>query len=385
MKTSDFDYALPPELIAQQPLAQRDAARMLMLDRAHGTMEHRSFADLPDCLRAGDLVVLNDTRVIPARLLGRKPSGGQIEVLLVEELSPLRWLALAKPAKRLREGMEIVFEREPESERGACGSLAENGLGSPFYEGGASDVERTSKSVPTSGESRPLVAVIESKRDAGEVVVRFSGTENLLADLDRLGHTPLPPYIRGGEDQPEDRERYQTVFAERAGAIAAPTAGLHFTPRTFAGLGDRGVLVRRLTLHVGLGTFKPVTVEEIERHTMHVERFDIPLGTAQAVTSAKREGRRVVCVGTTTLRALESVADAGGQVRAGTGQTDIFIRPPYQFRVADAMLTNFHLPRSTLLMLVCAFASRDLILRAYEEAVQQRYRFYSYGDCMLIV
>ena len=345
MKTSDFDYALPPDLIAQQPLAQRDAARMLVLDRARSTMQHRSFTDLPACLRAGDLLVLNDTKVIPARLLGRKPSGGQIELLLVEELSPLRWLALAKPVKRLREGMEIVLAENPKS----------------------------------------LRALVEAKRDAGEVVVRFSGTEDLMSDLDRLGHTPLPPYIRGGVDQPVDRERYQTIFAQRAGAIAAPTAGLHFTQRTFEELARRSVTVQRLTLHVGLGTFKPVTAEDIEQHNMHTERFDIPPDTAQAVNAAKRDGRRVVCVGTTTLRALESVGDDTGQVRAGPGETNIFIHPPYKFRVADALLTNFHLPRSTLLMLVCAFASREMALRAYEEAIRQRYRFYSYGDCMLIV
>ncbi|MCX7827408.1 MAG: S-adenosylmethionine:tRNA ribosyltransferase-isomerase, partial [Verrucomicrobiae bacterium] len=249
MKTSDFDYRLPPDLIAQQPLAQRDAARMLVLDRARGATEHRRFADLPVCLRAGDLLVLNDTKVIPARLLGRKPTGGQIELLLVEELSPLRWLALARPAKRLREGTEIVFGENPRSK-----------IQDP--------------------KSPPLRAVMETKRAEGEVVVRFSDSDNLLADLDRLGHTPLPPYIRGGQDEPADRERYQTVFAARPGAIAAPTAGLHFTPRTFDELNRRGVLVRRLTLHVGPGTFKPVTVEEIEQHTMHVERFDIPPDTA---------------------------------------------------------------------------------------------------------
>jgi S-adenosylmethionine:tRNA ribosyltransferase-isomerase len=360
MKTSDFDYTLPPELIAQQPLAQRDAARMLVLDRVRRTMEHRNFADFPACLRTGDLLVLNDTKVIPARLIGRKPSGGQIELLLVEELSSLRWLALTRPAKRLREGMELVFETPPHTG------------------------ERKQSAVPNAA-STPLRALIETKRDAGEVIVRFSGTENLMADLDRFGHTPLPPYIRRGEDEPADRERYQTVFADHAGAIAAPTAGLHFTPRTFEELARRGVHVQRLTLHVGLGTFKPVTVEDIEQHTMHVEHFDIPSDTAQAVNAAKREGRRVVCVGTTTLRALESVADSEGQVRAGAGETDIFIHPPHKFRVADALLTNFHLPRSTLLMLVCAFAGRDLVLRAYEEATQERYRFYSYGDCMLIV
>lgn len=347
MKTADFDYVLPPELIAQQPLPDRDAARTLVLGRASGAIRHQQFTAFPQHLRPGEVLVLNDTKVIPARLIGRKPTGGEVELLLIEELSACRWLAMARPAKRLHEGTEIVFAENPKSE--------------------------------------PLRALVESKRDGGEVVVRFTGTADLFTALQRVGHVPLPPYIRHGEDAPADRERYQTIFARQPGAVAAPTAGLHFTPRTFEALAQRGVLVHRLTLHVGPGTFKPVATDDIGQHTMHIERFDIPPDTAAAVNAAKRDGRRVVCVGTTTVRALESVADTEGQIRAGAGETDIFIYPPYPFRVADALLTNFHLPCSTLLMLVSAFAGREPTLRAYAEAVRERYRFYSYGDCMLIV
>jgi S-adenosylmethionine:tRNA ribosyltransferase-isomerase len=346
MKTADFDYTLPPELIAQQPLPDRDAARMLVLNRASGSIQHQQFTAFPRHLRPGELLILNDTKVIPARLIGQKLTGGEVELLLIEELSASRWLALARPAKRLHEGTEITFEN-PKSE--------------------------------------PLRAFIEAKRDAGEVVVRFAGADDLFAALQRVGHVPLPPYIRHGEDEPADCERYQTVFARQPGAVAAPTAGLHFTPRTFEALAQRGVLVHRLTLHVGPGTFKPVATDDIEQHTMHIERFDIPPDTAAAVNAAKRDGRRVVCVGTTTVRALESVADTEGRIRAGAGETDIFIYPPCEFRVADALLTNFHLPRSTLLMLVSAFAGCETVLRAYEEAIRERYRFYSYGDCMLIM
>ena len=346
MKTADFDYTLPAELIAQQPLPDRDAARMLVLDRANGVVRHKQFTAFPEHLCAGEVLVLNDTKVIPARLIGRKPTGGEVELLLIEELSALRWLALARPAKRLREGTEIVFAGNPKLE--------------------------------------PLRATVEAKRDGGEVVVRFTGADDLFAALQRVGHVPLPPYIRHGDDVPADRERYQTIFARQPGAVAAPTAGLHFTPRTFEELAQRGVLVHRLALHVGPGTFKPVASDDIEQHTMHIERFDIPPDTAAAVNAATCDGRRVVCVGTTTVRALEAVADTEGQIRAGSGETDIFIYPPYPFRVADALLTNFHLPRSTLLMLVSAFAGREPTLRAYEEAIREHYRFYSYGDCMLI-
>ncbi|MCX6910357.1 MAG: tRNA preQ1(34) S-adenosylmethionine ribosyltransferase-isomerase QueA [Verrucomicrobia bacterium] len=362
MKTADFDYALPSELIAQQPLPDRDAARMLVLDRASGAIHHQQFTAFPQHLRPGEILVLNDTKVIPARLIGHKPTGGEVELLLVEELSAFRWLALARPAKRLREGTEIILAENPKSKI-------------------QSRVRETCEANP---KSELLLATVESKREAGEVIVRFTGTDDLFAALQRVGHVPLPPYIRHGEDAPADRERYQTIFARQPCAVAAPTAGLHFTPRTFEALAQRGVLVHRLTLHVGPGTFKPVATDDIEQHAMHIERFDIPPDTAAAVNAAKRDGRRVVCVGTTTVRALESVADTEGLIRAGSGETDIFIYPSYEFRVADALLTNFHLPRSTLLMLVSAFAGREPVLRAYEEAVRERYRFYSYGDCMLV-
>ena len=354
MKTADFDYVLPPELIAQQPLPDRDAARMLVLNRASGVIGHQQFPAFPQYLNTGEVLIINDTKVIPARLIGHKPTGGEVELLLIEELSASRWLALARPAKRLREGTEVIFQEPPTPE-------------------------------PHITTAAPLRAIVEAKRNSGEVVVRFTGPDDLLDALQRVGHMPLPPYIRHGEDAAADRERYQTIFARQPGAVAAPTAGLHFTPRTFEALARRGVLVHRLTLHVGPGTFKPVATDELEQHTMHIERFNIPTDTAAAVNAAKRDGRRVVCVGTTTVRALESVADAEGLVRAGAGETDIFIHPPHPFRVANALLTNFHLPCSTLLMLVSAFAGREPVLRAYEEAIRERYRFYSYGDCMLII
>lgn len=319
MKTSDFDYALPAELIAQQPLADRTASRMMVVDRATGLIRHEQFRNLGSVLRAGDLLVLNDTKVIPARIWANTPA---VELLLVENLGNNQWSALVKPGRRARPGAALTF-------------------------------------------ADGLTALVEGETEFGGRVLRFTG--NVDAYLQKFGAAPLPPYIKHTRRDIADLERYQTVFAQNPGAIAAPTAGLHFTPEMLAALPHTFI-----TLHVGIGTFRPVKVENVEDHKMHAERFAIPAETKTAI----RQAKRVVAVGTTVVRALESTTE---------GTTDIFIRPPFEFRVVGAMLTNFHLPRSTLLMLVSAFAGRELILRAYEEAVRERYRFFSYGDCMLIL
>ena len=350
MKTADFDYHLPAELIAQQPLPDRAASRMMVIERATGAIRHDQFRNLGAYLRAGDLLVLNATKVIPARIWSLPPV---VELLLVENLGDNRWSALVKPGHHAKVGAKLRF--------------------TPWFN-----------------------AVVEREADFGGRVLRFTG--NVDSYLKHHGAPPLPPYIararrqRGsglgaapdhGTGAPpafSDLDRYQTVFAQTPGAIAAPTAGLHFTPAMLASLPHAF-----LTLHVGLGTFRPVKVENVEDHKMHAEKFSIPAETAAAIRSA----RCVVAVGTTVVRTLESVVQSGSSlgaatICAATGQTDIFIRPPFEFRVTGALLTNFHLPRSTLLMLVSAFASRDLIRRAYEEAVRERYRFFSYGDCMLV-
>lgn len=357
MRTADFDYPLPPELIAQAPAPARDASRLLVLHRAESRTEHRQFSDLPDYLRAGDVLVLNNSRVLRARLRGHKPaSGGQVELLLVEEVALNEWWTLLRPGKRVRVGAEIHL--------------------------------RTN-----TGAASPLRAVVLEKNAEGHCRVRFHGTPNLLDELATLGEIPLPPYIerRAGAD---DDARYQTVFAQPAGSVAAPTAGLHFTPQLLDTLRARGVEIHHVTLHVGLGTFAPVKAETLADHVMHEERFELPATTADAINAAKREARRVIAVGTTTVRVLESAASLSTfnfQLSALQSRTRIFIHPPYQFRVVDALLTNFHLPQSTLLMLVSAFAApgelrgRELILAAYAEAVRERYRFFSYGDAMLLL
>jgi S-adenosylmethionine:tRNA ribosyltransferase-isomerase len=318
VNTSDFDYALPDELIAQQPLADRAASRMMVLERATGVVRHDHFRNLGAYLRAGDLLVLNNTKVIPARIWSQKPN---VELLLVENLGENRWSALVKPGHRAKVGQHLFF--------------------TPWFK-----------------------AVVESDAEFGERVLRFSG--NVESYLHHHGAPPLPPYI----ERPAtvaDWDRYQTVFAQTPGAIAAPTAGLHFTPEMLETFPHAFI-----TLHVGLGTFRPVKVENVEDHKMHAEKFVVPATTRDAI----RQATRVIAVGTTVVRALESTSE---------GSTDLFIRPGFEFRVVDALLTNFHLPRSTLLMLVCALAGRELVLRAYEEAVRERYRFFSYGDCMLVV
>ncbi len=344
MRTSEFDYDLPADLIAQQPIDDRTASRMMVVNRATGEIRHDQFRNIHHHLRAGDLLVLNDTRVIPARIWSREPV---VELLLVEKLEAGRWSALVKPGKRARVGTTLRFE---------------------------------------DGVS----AVIEGETDFGGRVLRFSG--DVEAYMAAHGVAPLPPYIKRaaggagvshvgnatrGQLRNADRERYQTVFAREPGAVAAPTAGLHFTRETLERLQTAGIGHTFITLHVGIGTFRPVKVENVEEHKMHAERFSIPAAAATAI----RGSERVVAVGTTVVRTLES----RGELAECDGTTDIFIRPPHTFRHVDVMLTNFHLPRSTLLMLVSAFASRELILKAYAEAVRERYRFFSYGDCMLIL
>jgi S-adenosylmethionine:tRNA ribosyltransferase-isomerase len=357
VQTADFDFHLPPELIAQQPAPERDASRLLVVERPSSRFQHRMFRDLPDLLRAGDLLVMNNSRVIPARLRGSKAdTGGEVEILLLEECGPLEWWVLLKPGKRVRPGSWINF-RHP------------------------------------NGANSAVRAEVRAKNEEGHCQLRFSGTEDVLASARELGEMPLPPYI--GRTEPavgvEDRTRYQTVYAAHDGSVAAPTAGLHFTPGLLEQLGSRGIETRFVTLHVGAGTFAPVKAGRIEDHRMHEERYEVPTGTAQAITRAKAEGRRVIAVGTTTTRVLEHVARNHGQVVAGAGRTRIFLHPPAPFLVIDALITNFHLPQSTLLMLVSAFAApgehprgRDLALQAYAEAVRERYRFFSYGDAMLL-
>jgi len=360
VRTADFEYHLPCDLIAQAPAPQRDESRLLALRRADGGLAHRQFRDLLDYLEVGDVLVLNDSRVMPARLRGRKTNnGGEIELLLLEESGVNDWWVMLRPGKRVHPGTKTVFTNRD--------------------------------SVPISPNTIEAVAL--AKNSAGHCRLRFSGTPDIAELLDLLGEVPLPPYI--ARDEPwksaDDRERYQTVFAREYGSVAAPTAGLHFTKQLLNTIRERGVQVCFVTLHVGLGTFAPVKVENVEHHVMHEERFHLDADAADTINQAKSLKRRVIAVGTTTLRVLESVAaDNAGRMVPTHGRTRIFIYPPCPFRITDGLLTNFHLPRSTLLMLACAFAApgelrgRELVLAAYAEAVRQRYRFYSYGDAMLI-
>ena len=342
MKPSDFDYDLPEGLIAQEPVEPRDASRLLLLPRAGGPSRHLRFSDLPEVLAPGDLLVLNDTRVIPARLVGRKESGGRCELLLVADLGGAgdRWRAMGQASKPLRPGSRLAF-------------------------GG-------------------LSAEVEAAEGEGFLVVRFDrGGPELVAALEREGRVPLPPYIRR-EPTDADRERYQTVLAREPGSAAAPTAGLHFTERLLGRLGERGVARATVTLHVGPGTFLPVRAETLAGHRMHAERYFVPEETVRAVAACRERGGRVVAVGTTTVRTLEAALSASA-LRPGWGETDLFIRPGYPFRGVEGLVTNFHLPRSSLLVLVCAFGGRERVLGAYREAVTLGYRFYSYGDAMVIL
>jgi len=342
MQLTEFDYDLPAELIAQYPLGERAASRLLLLNRANEQMTHQKFVSLPGLLREGDLLVRNETRVIPARLLGRKESGGQVEVLLVRQIDALQniWRCLTRSSKPVRVGSSLEFLA------GICGE------------------------------------VIDAEDD-GQRLVRFTCPGDFWQALEQAGHMPLPPYIRR-EDHDADKDRYQTVFANNRGAVAAPTAGLHFTEETFAALAARNVDVCGVTLHVGPGTFLPVRTEKLSEHRMHSEVYEIPEKSARKINAARADGRRIVALGTTVTRTLEHAVDDQGLLQAGQGETDLFILPGFKFRMVDALITNFHLPKSTLLVLVSAFASRDFILEAYKEAVDHGYRFFSYGDCMLI-
>jgi S-adenosylmethionine:tRNA ribosyltransferase-isomerase len=343
---SDFNFELPPELIAQQPPAERGSSRMLVLDRETGTWQDSWFAQLPELLREGDVLVLNDSRVIPARLFGVRPGQetGKVEVLLTEQVSDWDWRALTRPARRMRLGQELAFADAHGNEL--------------------------------------LHATVIDTGEFGERLLRFTPVDDFFARLERLGHVPLPPYIHRSDEE-MDRERYQTVFARERGSVAAPTAGLHFTPEILDQIRARGVLIAPVTLHVGLGTFQPVRVTEVSEIRLHAERYSLPEDTARLINHALREGRRVVAAGTTTVRVLEHCARIG-RLEAHTGTTDIFLSPGSRLQVVKALLTNFHLPQSTLLMLVSAFAGTEKTLAAYRHAVEAGYRFFSYGDCMFI-
>ena len=340
MKTSDFYFDLPEELIAQTPLERRDASRLLVLDKETGEMEHRHFYELPEFLNEGDCLVLNDSRVLPARLLGTRSTGGNVELVLLRDLGDGCWECLSRPGKKTRPGAELSF-----------------------------------------GEGE-LTATVESVTDGGNRIVRFHYEGIFLEILERLGKMPLPPYIK---ETLQDAERYQTVYSNELGSAAAPTAGLHFTRELLDKIAAKGVQICYVTLHVGLGTFRPVKEETIENHAMHSEFCMVPEETARIVTETKRRGGRVVAVGTTSCRTLESFAQEDGSLPVSTGWTNIFIYPGYRFKCVDALVTNFHLPESTLIMLVSALAGREQILNAYKTAVEERYRFFSFGDAMLIL
>jgi S-adenosylmethionine:tRNA ribosyltransferase-isomerase len=347
---SDFDYELPEELIAQEPPVERAGARMLALDRGTGEYADRMFRDFPELLQEGDLLVLNDSRVIPARLFAHRAglhtqaghhTSGRVQILLTEQVSEWEWLVLARPGRKALVGEMLTF-----------------------------------------GDGA-LRAEIIAHGEFGERTVRFEPVADFFGEIEKLGHIPLPPYIHRA-DVDKDRERYQTVYAKPRGSVAAPTAGLHFTPEIFERIRARGVRIAYVTLHVGLGTFQPVRVAHVEDIHLHTERYTLPETTAVELNAARREGRRVVAAGTTTVRTLEHCALAGGEFEPHTGSTSIFISPGFQFRVVNALLTNFHLPQSTLLMLVSAFGGREQVLTAYRHAVAEGYRFFSYGDCMFL-
>jgi S-adenosylmethionine:tRNA ribosyltransferase-isomerase len=374
---SDFNFHLPEDLIAQAPLADRSASRLLHVERSTGQLSDRGFRDFVGLLRADDLLVLNNTKVFPARLLGRRaglksqpvsthnPAArdflqGRVEVLLTRQLgsgsAPDKsegkndWECLVRPGRKIQVGERIFFGDD---------------------EGGAGE------------EQDALQAEVIARGAFGERTIRFQPVDDFFGRMTRIGHVPLPPYI-ARPDSSADRERYQTVYARERGSVAAPTAGLHFTPEILAQIADRGIETTEITLHVGLGTFQPVRVERVEEHRLHREPFTISAAAASKLNSALAASRRVIAVGTTTVRTLEYAAQSAGGISAGSGEADIFIYPGYRFQVVQGLLTNFHLPQSTLLMLVCAFAGRENVLRAYDHAVAQRYRFYSYGDCMFL-
>jgi len=341
MLISEFDYELPPELIAQEPLADRAGSRMLAVDRRSGDFSDEEFTVFPQFLHSGDVLVLNNTKVFPARLFGRTDSGANVEIFLVAGRGET-WEALARPARRLRAGKEIVF-------------------------------------------SDKLIGEVTEKAGDGKLLLRFKAQGDLDAIIDAIGKTPLPPYIkRAASSIDTDRERYQTVFATNRGAIAAPTAGLHFTPDVLDTINDKGVTVAEVTLHVGYGTFEPVRVDDVGEHRVSPEIYMIDPSTADVLNDAKANGRRIVAVGTTTTRAVEHNVTTHGRFTAGKHKADLTISAGYRFHAVDALLTNFHLPRSSLLVLVSTFGGHQLIMKAYQHAVSERYRFYSYGDCMFI-
>jgi S-adenosylmethionine:tRNA ribosyltransferase-isomerase len=390
---SDFDFNLPEELIAQEALVDRSSSRLLHLSRSTASFKDRIFTDFSGLLRPSDLLVLNSSRVFPARLYGsrsglraqpvshRNPAArdflhGRVEVLLTRQMGPLEWQALVRPGRKIGVGEKIFFSAENSSARGSASlPAAAGGEGSAALE-----------------QSGELAAEVIGRGEFGERTLRFDPVPDFFAAVEKLGHVPLPPYI-AREDRPEDRERYQTVYArpETTGSVAAPTAGLHFTPQILAEIRERGIEIAELTLHVGLGTFQPVHVENVEEHKLHRESYSISEAAAGQINRALTEKRRIVAVGTTTVRTLEFAAaqnplssDGTATVRPGAGEADIFIYPGFEFRVVGALLTNFHLPKSTLLMLVAAFAGRENVLKAYAHAVEEKYRFFSYGDCMFV-
>ncbi len=340
MKTSDYYYDLPKELIAQTPIEKRDASRLLVLDRKSGDIEHKHFYDIIDYLNPGDCLILNDSRVLPARIYGiKKETGAKVEFLLLTQRSQTVWECLAGPGKKAKENSEFVFG---------------NGI---------------------------MTGKVLEILDNGNRIVEFFCEDNFFAALDKLGEMPLPPYITA---KLEDKERYQTVYSKELGSAAAPTAGLHFTKDLLNKLREKGVSIGYVTLHVGLGTFRPVKVDDVTKHKMHSEHYEIPKDTAELIKRTKRSGGRVISVGTTSCRTLETCASKYGEVRECDGWTDIFIYPPYEFKVLDGLITNFHLPESTLIMLVSAFAGYENIMRTYKTAVDEKYRFFSFGDAMFI-
>ncbi len=342
MRIEEFDYTLPSSLVAQYPSSQRGESRLMVLDRSQGTIEHRDFQDILDYFHPGDLLVMNNTLVLPARLIGKKETGGKCEILLIPSRNGTKgvWEVLIRGSGRMKPGARIQFEE---------------GL---------------------SGE------VKEIKNGKGKIC--FSGQGGVMEILRKIGHMPLPPYIKR-EDEPLDKDRYQTIFAEREGSIAAPTAGLHFTHSLLQSLRDQGVTTTWITLHIGIGTFAPVKVKNIEDHSMEAEWIEISEETVKKIEETKQRGGRILTVGTTTTKALESFADTEGRVKAGENLSSLFIYPPYHFRITNGLITNFHFPKSTLVMLISAFAGKDLLMKAYGEAIERKYRFYSYGDAMLII
>ncbi|MGI6066411.1 MAG: tRNA preQ1(34) S-adenosylmethionine ribosyltransferase-isomerase QueA [Bacillota bacterium] len=340
MKVADFDYFLPNELIAQHPVEPRDSSCLMVLHKDTGTVEHRSFRDVVEYLNPGDVLVINNTKVLPARVYARKESGAKIEVLLLKQLAHNQWEVLVRPGKRIKTGTKLIFSPEE------------------------------------------MEAEVFDRTEAGGRIIEFKYQGDFFEILDRVGHMPLPPYIR---EELADGSRYQTVYAQERGSAAAPTAGLHFTRELLKTIEDKGIIIAQVLLHVGLGTFRPVKVENVEEHEIHSEYYQIDPINAEKINKARKEGKRVVCVGTTSTRTLETVADEKGFVCSTQGWSNCYIYPGYKYKAVDVLITNFHLPKSTLLMLVSAFAGHENVMKAYRLAVEKKYRFFSFGDAMLII